>query len=121
MQKESLCTGQLLCRDKDTGGYDGQAVIRQEAVQAETMLSGICRKRRVLAGKKLVAAVILRFLFQGLAVLARKEERMQEEVESWEPGFTWGICRSETGPALYMEWTGECLNRLAGADRPARS
>ena len=115
MQKES---GSIFARDSFCAetriqeGMMSQAVIRQEAVQAEPCYRVSARKRRVLAGKKLVSAVILRFLFQGLSVLAEKEERIQEEVESWEPGFTWGISMGEQAPALYMEWTGERLNRL---------
>jgi hypothetical protein len=74
------------------------------------------KKRRKLAGKKMVSAVILHFLFHGLNVLYQKDERVRLEVEEWEDGFTWGIGMGKAAPALFMQKTEKGLVRLSGRE-----
>lgn len=71
------------------------------------------RKRRSLAVKKMFSAVIFHFLYYGLRVLERKDERVRGETAEWEDGFTCGIGMGAHGPALYIEKGRRGLQRLS--------
>ena len=71
------------------------------------------RKKRSLTGKKIFSAVILHFLFYGLRVLEKKDERVRLEAAEWEDGFTFGIGMGAHAPALYMKKTENGLLRLS--------
>ncbi|MCI8274880.1 MAG: hypothetical protein HFI66_04590 [Lachnospiraceae bacterium] len=94
----------------------GQLTIRAEKADAERAYQVSAGKRRRLAGKKWFSAVILHFLFHGLHVLDRKDERVHGEIEEWEEGFAWGIGMGEDAPALYMKKTKQGLLRLSGRE-----
>ncbi len=74
------------------------------------------RKKRTLAARKAFCGVIFCFLYQGLNVLAGKDERVIREMETWEEGFSCGIGMGEGAPALYMEKRGNELVRLSGEE-----
>ena len=93
-----------------------QLTIRAEkAGMAEAFQVSAGRRRR-LAGTKAFSAVILHFLFHGLNVLYRKDERVRSEVDEWEDGFSWGIGMGAGAPALYMRKTENGLLRLSGRE-----
>lgn len=94
----------------------GQLTIRAEKADGSKVYQVSAGKRRSLAGKKWFSAVILHFLFHGLCVLDRKDERVHEELEEWEEGFAWGIGMGEDAPALYMKKTPRGLVRLSGGE-----
>ena len=70
------------------------------------------RKKRSLTGKKIFSAVILHFLFYGLKVLEKKDERVGLETAEWEDGFACGIGMGDHAPALYMKKTDNGLIKL---------
>ncbi|QNM06111.1 hypothetical protein [Qiania dongpingensis] len=74
------------------------------------------RKKRSLAVKKGISAVILHFLFYGLEMLNQKEEKVRTEIGDWEEGFTFGIGMGEKAPALYMRKEERRLVRLPAAE-----
>ena len=78
-----------------------QLTIRAEKAGMAEVYQVSAGKRRKLAGKKMVSAVILHFLFHGLNVLYQKDERVRLEVEEWEDGFTWGKKTEEGLLRLY--------------------
>ncbi len=93
-----------------------QLTIRAEKAGMAEVYQVSAGKKRRLAGKKMFSAVILHFLFHGLNVLYRKDERVRLEMDAWEDGFVWGIGMGEGAPALYMKKTGEGLLRLSGRE-----
>ncbi len=93
-----------------------QLTIRAEKTDVAKVYQVSAGKKRRLAGKKMVSAVILHFLFHGLHVLDRKDERVHAEIDEWEDGFAWGIGMGEGAPALYMKKTERGFLRLSGQE-----
>ncbi len=91
----------------------GQLIIKAEKTEEMEVYRVSAGKKRSLAGKKMFSSVILYFLFHGLNVLYRKDERVRSEIDEWENGFAWGIGMGEKAPALYMRKTEKGFERIS--------
>ena len=67
-----LCTGQLLCRDKDTGGYDESGSYQAGSSTGRTMLSGICPEKESPGVKEAGFRCDSPFFVPGACSVSRK-------------------------------------------------
>ena len=91
-----------------------QSVAKVRTGEGRAVYQVSASRKRSLAGKKAFCAVILYFLSHGLDLLGKKDERVKEELDTWEEGFTWGIDMGEGAPSLFMEKTEKGLSRFHG-------
>ena len=53
--------------------------------------------------KKLIAKIVLFFLYRGFKVVYKIEPKVKKEIDNWEDGFGIKIITCANGPVLYMK------------------
>ena len=68
-------------------------------------------KKIEISIKKIIAQIVFFFLYRGMKVVVKVENKVKTEIESWEEGFSILIKTDDNSPSLYLVKENEKITR----------